>query len=108
MENSLPSGTNKSMLAKVFDEFKQVKCPEPPENDDLYDLYSELMEYDGHVAGLVSSFLNGNHISRALVFRNEKLVEMITSFPEDSDELHPIKHYFYKLDEMVQMLIVLV
>jgi hypothetical protein len=109
MENWLHSGINENDLAKVFEKFKRISCPEPPENDDLYDLYSELMEYDGHVAGLVSSFLNGNQISRSLVYQNEEIIERLTSLTDDnSDELLPLKNYFQLLDEMIQMLNTLV
>lgn len=104
MEKSLHSGIIKNQLAIAFEEFKRIPCPEPPESDDLYDLYSELMEYDGHVAGLVSSFLNGNQISRSLVYRNEKLIERLITNPDDTDELNLLKSYFEQLDEMIQML----
>lgn len=109
MENSLPSGIKKNQLARKFEEFKQLSCPEPPEDDNLYDFYSELMEYDGHIAGLISSFLDGKQIKAKHVFRNEKLVQTANRLKDtDTDDIQSLRTYFHRLDELVQIIKVLV
>lgn len=104
MEKTDPTDTDKDKLAIAFQEFIKIDFPVPSENDELNDIYFELLEYDGHVAGLVSSYLKGSPINKEFIFRNKTIINSLNNFSGYTEEFLSLKCYFGKLDDMVQML----
>ncbi|WP_438433840.1 hypothetical protein [Gorillibacterium sp. sgz500922] len=105
MENSSHIGTKLKKLQEFYVLLSITPFPEAPENDDVYDAYSELVEYDGHVAGLASSALRGNRIDKHLVFKNHKLDAFIEEIEADNEsEVKSIKNYKNLLDSIVTIL----
>jgi hypothetical protein len=58
-------------LKRAFDKFRSLPFPEDSENDEVSQLHAELAEYDGFVAGLVATLLQGDDMSPHLRFDNE-------------------------------------
>jgi hypothetical protein len=67
MEDWLHSGIDKNVLEQEFTKLKNMKFPEKPVEDELFDLFSELVSLDGHIAGLVSSYLKDRPINCKLL-----------------------------------------
>ncbi len=61
---SLHSGINLKKLKIAYENFKKIPFPKQPEDDALYDLYSDLVEFDAYIAGLIFSLINGKKINK--------------------------------------------
>ncbi len=92
----------KDHLVKKFEDFKNVKFPDAPEDDEIYDLFAELVELDGHIAGLISSYLKGKTIDFKLLDADSEFERISNSLVEKS-AANEIKEYKMELDEMVRM-----
>ncbi|WP_047153900.1 hypothetical protein [Aneurinibacillus tyrosinisolvens] len=105
MENSSRSGIDYHTLVAKFEDFKRLPFPEAPQDDDLYDIFTDLVEYDSHIAGLVTSFLNNKKINRKFVNKNNEIENKISSLSEkQNQEVSEIKTYKNKLDNLVDLL----
>jgi hypothetical protein len=104
---SLHSGV-RNELSKEYESFKELPFPEPPESDELYDIFSELVEYDGYVAGLISSFLKGNIPNRGSIEVGSNLELKLDSYFTNSDEesrcLLEYRAYKGRLDLLLELL----
>lgn len=49
----------------AYDNFRNIHFPETPIEDELYGIYSDLVEFDAYTAGLISSFLKGKKIRKS-------------------------------------------
>lgn len=109
MENWSHSGINIEKLKQEFYEFKSLPFPEPPDDDSLYDLYSELVELDAYVAGIISSFISGQKIDRKLIYLGKEFDNKLASFIEKRNEkiLFQYKLYKEKIDNLITMIIYL-
>lgn len=85
MDESSHSGV-RNELSKEFESFKRLPFPEPPDSDELYGIFTEFSEFDGHVAGLISSFLKGNVPNRSLLDVGANLELKLSSYVANSDE----------------------
>lgn len=53
MEKSLHFGIEFKKLKTAYDNFRKITFPEPPIADELYGIYSELVEFDAYIAGII-------------------------------------------------------
>ncbi|WP_078557070.1 hypothetical protein [Bacillus alkalicellulosilyticus] len=104
MGNSSHSGIDIRELEISFNDFINTSFPEAPEDDDLYDIYSDLVEYDSHIAGIVSSLLGGKKVNKSLIFLNDDLEKKINANGNNS-ELKDIREYKNKIDNLVMLII---
>jgi len=92
-----------------FENLKQVPFPKTPTSDSLYDIFSEIVELDGHIAGLVSSLIRGNMVQRKLVFidegLNDKINSYITTNPNEAEELLTYRDYKAELDKLTKIIL---
>jgi hypothetical protein len=95
-------------LQQKFSEFKQLPFPENSANDELSDIFAELVQLDGHVAGLVTTFLLGKPVRRELVYIDLDLDQKLQAFqPSSVTEQKTVSAYqTYKsrLDELISFL----
>ncbi|MEK9150298.1 MAG: hypothetical protein AAB267_09695 [Candidatus Desantisbacteria bacterium] len=98
----------KEILRKKFEEFRRIPFPNRSENDELCDILFDLVELDGHIAGLVSSYLSGGIIKKELVFIDEglnaRLENFVLSSEDEAKTVEEYKKYKAYLDELVQIL----
>jgi hypothetical protein len=93
-------------LARAFKIFESIPFPEDSDDDEFSQLHAELVEYDGYIAGLISTLLEGGYVSPNLLrfdydlqARLQKIV--IEGTPESS--LYAKKYLNY-LDALKQLL----
>ena len=110
MENSLHFGIKK--LKDEFELFKSMPFPEKPDDDELYDIFSELVELDGHIAGLVSSMLKGKKVNRELLYVDQTFNKLVDDYHPKSKEfqaeMQAYKDYKKKLDRLLESMATLV
>lgn len=105
--NWLLFGIKKKKLMKKYKKFKRLTFPELPENSDLYDLYAELVALDGHIAGLVSSYLKGNTINLKLLHVDGEFNKLVTELKEKKHEMNGLSVYLKykeKIDELIRII----
>jgi hypothetical protein len=56
--------TTSRELQRKLEEFKALPFPKNSENDELSNIFAELVELDGHIAGLVTTFLKGKTVRK--------------------------------------------
>lgn len=104
------SGTKKmNTLRETFEKFKSMPFPENPENDELYDIFSDLVQLDGHIAGLASSVLSGKIVDKELVFVDEEMNNRLnlinTNSRKEAKELLALRDYKRELDSLTNILL---
>lgn len=104
MENWSHSGIDTSRLNQEYKKFKNMKFPEEPEEDELYDLFSELVSLDGHIAGLISTYLTGKPINYKLLDADDEFVEIRENIQMTSESLANIDDYKLQLDLLIQII----
>lgn len=112
MEKSLHFGIELNKLKIAYDHFRKIPFPEPPIDDELYGIYSELVEFDAYIAGLISSFLKGKKISKSDLHMDENIKKNLINFKttnkQTKDELSVYINYLNKLDELIKMVLNLI
>lgn len=106
-ENWSLFGIKKKRLIEKYQKLKGLSFPELPENDDLYDLYAELVLIDGHIAGLVSSYLKGNKINLELLHVDGEFNKLVTELKEKKHEMNGLSVYLKykeKIDELIRII----
>jgi hypothetical protein len=100
--------TNSEKLRQKFEEFKALQFPGNSANDTLSDIFAELVELDGHIAGLVYTFLMGKPVRKELVSPDLDLDQRLDGFePSNVEEYETVLSYQnYKsyLDELINIL----
>lgn len=106
-EKWLHSGVDKNLLVERFDDFRKIKFPTEPEEDEVYNLFSELVELDGHIAGLVSSYLKNKHINFNLLDVDGEFNSLLSIISVDSNSVKEIVEYKNRLDELIKIIKIL-
>lgn len=92
-------------LKKLFDEHIIISFPETAANEKLYDMKGELALYDGHVAGLVSSYLQNTPVNSKFVKVDLKLKGKMEDFrpntPEEEKSMQELIRYRERLDKLI-------
>src|SRR6266571_3386236 len=98
----------KSQLEDLFNNHKKKPFPEVVPNEDLADIKGELALYDGHVAGLVSSYLKNAPINSSFVEIDRELEKRIQNFEpkniQEEKNKADLISYKHKLDELISHL----
>ncbi|KEK24876.1 hypothetical protein [Bacillus gaemokensis] len=89
--------------------FVKEPFPDCPEDDKLDDIYSELVEYDSFVAGLVSSFLCGKRLNKKFLQNDDAINLKLKQHKDnliqpDEDGVQQLIMYKQKLDNLMRML----
>jgi hypothetical protein len=107
MEKSLHSGIEFKKLKIAFDDFRKISFPEPPIADELYDIYSEIVEFDAYIAGLISSLINNRKINKCDLHMDENIKQNLINFKttdkQTKKELSIYINYLNKLEELINM-----
>ncbi|HZE86741.1 MAG TPA: hypothetical protein VE090_00905 [Methylomirabilota bacterium] len=81
-------------------------------NDELQDIKGEIALYDGHIAGLISSYFKKGPINRDLIKVDSELEIRLQNFhPQNSQEeksLKDLTNYKHKVDEIASTLLNLI
>ena len=108
MSGDLSPSKMRMKLMQDFEAFKQIPFPDPPDSDVLNDLWTELVEFDGHVAGLVSSFLRGSMVDPNFLATDRKLGLRLNNYVAQSEQeemqLAKCQAYKAQLDSLVDCL----
>jgi hypothetical protein len=109
MENLSRSGTTKDTLKKEWSNFVNIPFPKSPKNNRLKKIFPEFVQWDGHVAGIVSSFLKGKKVDKKIIYIDESINIVLSSImPKDSDEekeLLVFREYKKKLDLLINLVL---
>lgn len=96
------------LLSTAFDEFMKQPFPRGSENRELYELYPEFVEYDGFIAGLISTLLSGGKIDRDRLYFDVKLkgrLERIIANgdPSQVDKAREYLDYLMSLKKLIDL-----
>ena len=69
----------------------------------MYDLFSELVELDGYIMGLISSYLKNGEINTKLLECDEQFLELCSKIKNSSRELEEILNYKKELDKLISL-----
>ena len=99
MGKLLPNGINYNELEKQYINFVNEPFPDPPVDDDLDDLYCQLVEYDSYISGIISYILAGKVIPYHVNVVDSELESSIKEH-ENHSELKPLLDYKEKIDNI--------
>lgn len=105
MENWSHFGINNAMVIKQYNYVMKLKFPEIPEEDGLYDLFSELVEIDGYIMGLITNYLKTGIIDISKLDCDSEFIKLYTKVKGKYSELDEIIHYKYELDKLTDLFI---
>jgi hypothetical protein len=109
MENLSHSGINIDTLQEKWNELIKMPFPRSPKNEQIRKIFADFVEWDGHVAGIVSSFLQGEKVDKKLIYIDENINNILDSIkPLDSDEEKEISIYLEykkKLDLLIRLVL---
>lgn len=91
MENWLHFGIDKKQLEEQYTMLLNAKFPDIPDEDELYDLYSELNLLDGHISGLVSSYLKNTNINFKLLDADDEFNSLLSDINIESESLDELE-----------------
>ncbi len=99
----------KEKLRKLFEEFIELPFPHyTAGNKGLGEIIPELADLDGHIAGLVSSYLDNAPVRKKYVYidenLNKSLSEIRPSSKEEQKALSGFVEYKRRIDEMTRIL----
>ena len=99
--------TQKDQLIQAFQQFKRLPFPSSASNDELNLIHAELAEYDGFIAGTISSLLSGSKFSRGNLKFEQSLadrLENILSTSKDTKVLEQARKYLSYLEAIKNIL----
>src|SRR5574341_1719601 len=79
MSNSL------TRLRKLFEEFKRIPFPRGAVTDELNEIHGEVAEYDGYIAGLITTLLSRQSIPSGSLFFDAKIQGRLNAIVEQGD-----------------------
>ena len=104
MENWLHIGIDKKQLEEEYTNLLNSKFPDIPDEDELYDLFSELTLLDGHISGLISSYLRNTQINFKLLDVDDEFNSLLSDISIESESLDEILKRKKQLDKLLQMI----
>jgi hypothetical protein len=96
----------RSELEATLAAHAETPFPRSSEDETLSDLHADLVEYDGHVAGVATTLLEGQPVPPEFLRFPEDLRERIADAAESSDPGHAeqARAYLAYLDELRRVL----
>ena len=94
-------GIDRNSVKEQYNKILDCKFPEPPENDILYDLFTELVELDGYIMGIVSSYLKCGVVDRKKLKCDAEFLRIYSQINNSSKELDEILKYKKELDKLI-------
>lgn len=95
---------DKKILEEEYKKFLKNEFPKAPEEDELYDLFAELVLLDGHIAGLVSSYLANCNINFELLDVDDEFNELANNIKIDSKSSVELNERKKQLDKLVHII----
>lgn len=83
-------------LKEKFINYSHVPFPKVNSNISLQDIKADLVLYDSHIAGLVSSYLNNGKINPKLITVDSKLDDQLSNFQPNNQEEEKIHQNLLK------------
>lgn len=105
MENGSHFGIDNDEIKKQYNYVMELKFPEIPEEDELYDLFSELVELDGYIIGIISKYLKTGIIDISKLDCDSEFIKLYSQIKGEYPELEKIIHYKYELDKLINFFI---
>lgn len=105
MENWLHFGINNVDIKKQYSIVLEMQFPNPPEEDELYDLFSELVEIDAYIMGVVSRYFKNGLVDKINCNYDEVFLQILDGVGVTSIELDYILQYKSELDKLMTNLI---
>lgn len=98
-----------SRLEHLFNDHKKLPFPESMSiNEELRDIRGELALYDGHMAGLVSSYLQNSPINPHLIKKDQALENRMKNFHStntvEEKNIKDLIKYKHKVDDLISLL----
>ncbi|MBP3225251.1 MAG: hypothetical protein J6M14_08100 [Campylobacter sp.] len=93
-------------MFKIEQEYKKIietEFPPVPQNDELYDLFSELVELDGFVMGTVLSFIKQGSLNMNIINCGDEFNRLLSDIHIKSKELDLLVDYKQKLDKLIHL-----
>ena len=105
MENWSHFGIDNDNVRKQYNHVMELKFPEIPEEDELYDLFSELAELDGYIMGIISKYLKTGIIDISKLDCDSEFMKLYYQVKGQYSEVEEIIHYKYELDKLMDLFI---
>ncbi len=94
----------------LLDQFYQFSSiPFPPNSDDkvISDVHDQLVEYDGYMAGLISSYAKGNQTVKSKICYDDQfeksIAQRVVESPHLEKEAQVYFEYLQKLKELIDL-----
>lgn len=94
-------------LSETYKTFRRLKFPKTPTNDILDDIFTDLVQYDSHVAGSVDKLLKGKAIKSTDLYFDiglEKRIQEFISQAKNQDDLKNAETYLQYLDNLRELI----
>ncbi|MBA4688758.1 MAG: hypothetical protein H2184_16645 [Candidatus Galacturonibacter soehngenii] len=106
MENWLHFGIKKNDIKAKYEEIYNLEFPNTPEDDELYDLYAELVEIDMSIMGVVSKYIKKDEIDISMLKCDDEFNEMLNEISSEKEGINELLYYKSKLDSLIDMFMV--
>jgi len=96
----------KNLLEKKYIEFGRLDFPSPPDDDDLDDVYSELIELDGYYAGIANAAISGKkseYDQGVSIFSLQDSLNSSRVLSNDKTSIFKLRTYVKELCELVRL-----
>lgn len=91
-------------LEEAYRKHTQTALPDAPMEDEVYEIYAELVLLDAHISGLVSSYLKGKKIDFDLLNAGRAFETMVIKAEPQFESLRQMVERKEQLDQLVNMI----
>jgi hypothetical protein len=94
-------------LINAYENYKKLKFPRSPDNDELYDLFTDLVLYDSFIAGSIDKILQGKLLPPGEVYFDLELEQKVRKFKmqssnrKDNEDAETYLNYLKHLEGLV-------
>lgn len=96
---------DKNLVRTKFEIFQKISFPASSDHAEIDELRVDIIEYDGFIAGLIMSFLDGDLTAKEKIEYDpsyeERLIQMKTTVPALQDEVNVYLEYLNKLKDII-------
>ncbi len=99
----------KKTLRKLYKEFEEKRFPNIySTNEELASIRATLVDQDAYIAGLVTSYLQNEHVRKDQISVDEDLNKRVVGFKPTNDNenktINEIEEYLKRLNKMIRIL----